>query len=60
MVDERTNSEVDENTITLVFDDGIEEECEIMGVFEVEDNEYVAVAILKNAPLRCIFCVQSF
>ncbi|NLY82658.1 MAG: DUF1292 domain-containing protein [Clostridiales bacterium] len=44
MVDERTNSEVDENTITLVFDDGIEEECEIMGVFEVEDKEYVAVA----------------
>lgn len=44
MVDERTNPEVDENTITLVFDDGIEEECEIMGVFEVEDKEYVAVA----------------
>lgn len=44
MVDEKINPEVDENTITLVFDDGIEEECEIMGVFELEDKEYVAVA----------------
>ncbi|HKK96436.1 MAG TPA: DUF1292 domain-containing protein [Anaerovoracaceae bacterium] len=44
MVDEKKNSEVDEETITLQFDDGVEEECEIMGVFEAEGKEYIALA----------------
>jgi uncharacterized protein YrzB (UPF0473 family) len=44
MVDEKKNPEVDEETITLQFDDGVEEECEIMGVFEVEGKEYIALA----------------
>lgn len=34
--------------ITLEFDDGKEEECEIMGVFEVGDKEYIALLPLKN------------
>lgn len=29
--------------ITLEFDDGIEEECEIMGVFEANGKEYIAL-----------------
>jgi len=29
--------------ITLEFDDGAEVECEIMGVFEVEGKEYIAL-----------------
>lgn len=29
--------------ITLEFDDGKEVECEIMGVFEVEGKEYIAL-----------------
>lgn len=44
MVDEKKNPEVEEETITLQFDDGVEEECEIMGVFEVEGKEYIALA----------------
>ena len=44
MVDEKKNPEVDEETITLQFDDGVEEECEIMGVFEAEGKEYIALA----------------
>lgn len=33
----------EENFITLEFDDGVEIECEIMGVFEVEGKEYIAL-----------------
>ncbi len=29
--------------ITLEFDDGQEIECEVMGIFEVEDKEYIAL-----------------
>lgn len=29
--------------ITLEFDDGVEVECEIMGVFEYEGKEYIAL-----------------
>ena len=32
-----------EEYITLEFDDGTEMECEIMGVFEVDGSEYVAL-----------------
>ena len=33
-----------ENIITLSFDDGKDVECEIIGIFDVEDKEYIAVA----------------
>jgi uncharacterized protein YrzB (UPF0473 family) len=43
MADER-NLEVEETeVITLEFDDGVEIECEIMGVFEHEGKEYIAL-----------------
>jgi uncharacterized protein YrzB (UPF0473 family) len=29
--------------ITLEFDDGVEVECEIMGVFDMEGKEYIAL-----------------
>ncbi len=29
--------------ITLEFDDGAEVECEVMGIFEVEGKEYIAL-----------------
>ncbi len=37
--------EVDEDAdyITLEFDDGVELECEIMGVFDCEGKEYIAL-----------------
>ena len=39
------NPAVDEEAdfITLEFEDGAEIECEIMGVFEVEGKEYIAL-----------------
>ena len=43
MADER-NLEVEETeVITLEFDDGVEIECEIMGVFDYEGKEYIAL-----------------
>lgn len=33
----------DDNIITLEFDDGAEVECEIMGVFDCEGKEYIAL-----------------
>ena len=34
---------VDDNYITLEFEDGLSMECEILGVFEVEGKEYIAL-----------------
>ena len=33
----------DDNFLTLEFEDGKEIECEIMGVFDVEGKEYIAL-----------------
>lgn len=33
----------DADFLTLEFDDGVEVECEIMGVFEFEGKEYIAL-----------------
>ncbi|MDR0884780.1 MAG: DUF1292 domain-containing protein [Clostridiales Family XIII bacterium] len=33
----------DKDFITLEFDDGENIECEILGVFDVEDKEYIAL-----------------
>lgn len=44
MTDERKTPEIEEaDFITLEFDDGVEVECEIMGVFEYDGNEYIAL-----------------
>jgi uncharacterized protein YrzB (UPF0473 family) len=37
------DEEDDADFLTLEFDDGEEVECEIMGVFEVEGKEYIAL-----------------
>ena len=39
------NEELDEEEdfITLEFEDGQEVECEIMGIFDVDDKEYIAL-----------------
>ena len=34
---------MEENKITLEFDDGVVLNCEIMGLFEVKDVEYIAL-----------------
>ena len=44
MSDERNNIDVEESdVITLEFDNGEEVECEIMGVFDLNGKEYIAL-----------------
>ena len=44
MTDEKKNIEIeDAAVITLEFDDGAEIECEIMGVFDYNGKEYIAL-----------------
>ena len=44
MTDEKKNVEIEEtDVITLEFDDGAEVECEIMGVFDFNGKEYIAL-----------------
>ena len=44
MADEKNNVAVEEaDVITLEFDDDTEVECEIMGVFEMNGKEYIAL-----------------
>ena len=44
MTDEKKTPEIEEaDFITLEFDDGVEFECEIMGVFEYDGKEYIAL-----------------
>ena len=44
MTDEKKNIEIEAaDVITLEFDDGAEIECEIMGVFDYNGKEYIAL-----------------
>lgn len=43
MADNKNNLQEEAEIITLEFDDGIEVECEIMGVFDYEGNDYIAL-----------------
>ena len=44
MAQDKINPEIEEaDFITLEFDDGVEIECEIMGVFDYEGKEYIAL-----------------
>ena len=44
MTDERKAPEIEEaDFITLEFDYGVEVECEIMGVFDYDGKEYIAL-----------------
>ena len=44
MANEKKNVEIDEkDIITLEFDNGDEVECEIMGVFDINGKEYIAL-----------------
>ncbi len=43
MTDEKKNMEEEVDVITLEFDDGVELECEVMGVFEHAGKEYIAL-----------------
>jgi len=41
--DRKKTEEEDLEFITLEFDDGVVMETEVMGIFEFEDNEYIAL-----------------
>ena len=45
MADQKKNPDMEEEVdiITLEFDEGEEVECEIMGVFDFNGNEYIAL-----------------
>ncbi|NLY71916.1 MAG: DUF1292 domain-containing protein [Clostridiales bacterium] len=43
VTDDHDESVEDIDVITLEFDDGEEIECEIMGVFDVDGKEYIAL-----------------
>lgn len=43
MADNKNNSQDEQQFMTLEFDDGEKVECEIMGVFEAGDKEYIAL-----------------
>ena len=43
MTENKQNIQEEEAIITLEFDDGVELECEIMGVFEYNEKEYIAL-----------------
>lgn len=44
MAQDKKTPEIEEaDFITLEFDDGVEVECEIMGVFDFEGKEYIAL-----------------
>ena len=40
---EETAEDLDEMYVTLSFDDGQEEECEVITIFDVKDKEYIAL-----------------
>lgn len=50
MAENKTNVPEEEvDIITLEFDDGAEVECEIMGVFDCDGNDYIALIPLDDS-----------
>ena len=50
MTDNKQNiMEEEASIITLEFDDGVELECEIMGVFDYDGKEYIALIPLDDS-----------
>ena len=47
--DKRNQIEEDVDVITLEFEDGVEIECEVMGIFEHDGNEYIALIPLDDS-----------
>ncbi|MCR4712134.1 MAG: DUF1292 domain-containing protein [Clostridia bacterium] len=49
MANNKNNTPDEADIITLEFDDGAEIECEIMGVFDFEGNDYIALIPLDDS-----------
>ena len=60
MTDEKKTPEIEEaDFITLEFDDGVEVECEIMGVFEYDGKEYIALIHDDDTDDVYIYCYKE-
>ncbi len=49
MADNKNNVQDEADIITLEFEDGVELECEIMGIFDCEGNDYIALIPLDDS-----------
>jgi uncharacterized protein YrzB (UPF0473 family) len=49
MADNRNNVQDEADIITLEFEDGVELECEIMGIFDCEGSDYIALIPLDDS-----------
>ena len=49
MADNKNNMQDEADIITLEFDDGTELECEIMGVFDYNGKDYIALIPLDDS-----------
>lgn len=49
MAENKNNIQEDVDIITLEFEDGAEIESEVMGIFEYEGNEYIALIPLDGS-----------
>ena len=60
MANEKKNVDVDEaDVITLQFEDGQDVECEIMGVFDYNGKEYIALIPLDGTDDVYIYGYQE-
>ena len=49
MAENKNNPQEEADIITLEFDDGVELECEIMGVFNCDGKDYIALIPLDDS-----------
>ena len=49
MAENKNNPQEVADIITLEFDDGVELECEIMGVFDCDGKDYIALIPLDDS-----------
>ena len=49
MAENKNNPQEEADIITLEFDDGVEQECEIMGVFDCDGKDYIALIPLDDS-----------
>ena len=49
MADNKAPIQDENDIITLEFDDGVDLECEIMGIFDYDGNDYIALIPLDDS-----------
>ncbi len=59
MADKKTNVQEEADIITLEFEDGVELECEIMGVFDHAGKDYIALIPLDDSDDVYIYGYQE-